>query len=129
MLHAVDRLRHARILVDSHDTFGLGHLRRCRAIAHALVERFKGLRVLIVSGSSIAGAFGFRTRVDFLKIPSVIKLHDGEYTPLAEHTALDGTLALAHRGPSIEPRRGLRTDVRAFMIFSAKYFLILVPYG
>ena len=27
----------ARVLIYSHDTFGLGHLRRCRAIAHALV--------------------------------------------------------------------------------------------
>ncbi len=94
MHQSVDRLRHARILMYSHDTFGLGHLRRCRAIAHALVERFKGLQVLIVSGSSIAGAFEFRTRVDFLKIPSVIKLYNGEYTPLAQHTDLDDTLAL-----------------------------------
>ena len=94
MLHAVDRFRHARILMYSHDSFGLGHLRRCRAIAHALVERFKGLRVLIVSGSSIAGAFEFRTRVDFLKIPSIIKLYNGEYTPLAQHTDLAETLAL-----------------------------------
>ena len=94
MLHAVDRFRHARILMYSHDSFGLGHLRRCRAIAHALVERFKGLRVLIVSGSSIAGAFEFRTRVDFLKIPSVIKLYNGEYTPLAQHTDLAETLTL-----------------------------------
>ncbi len=94
MLPSVDRLRHARILMYSHDTFGLGHLRRCRAIAHALVERFKGLQVLIVSGSSIAGAFEFRTRVDFLKIPSVIKLYNGEYTPLQEHTDLEDTLAL-----------------------------------
>jgi len=94
MLHSVDRFRHARILMYSHDTFGLGHLRRCRAIAHALVERFKGLQVLIVSGSSIAGAFEFRTRVDFLKIPSVIKLYNGEYTPLAQHTDLQDTLAL-----------------------------------
>ena len=78
----------------SHDTFGLGHLRRCRAIAHALVDRFKGLQILIVSGSSIAGAFDFRTRVDFLKVPSVIKLMNGEYTPLAEHTDLQETLNL-----------------------------------
>ncbi|MDX7950627.1 glycosyltransferase [Lichenihabitans sp. Uapishka_5] len=78
----------------SHDTFGLGHLRRCRAIAHALVERFKGVHVLIVSGSSIAGAFEFRTRVDFLKVPSIIKLMNGEYTPLADHTDLQGTLDL-----------------------------------
>ena len=27
------RLKNARILMYSHDTFGLGHLRRCRAIA------------------------------------------------------------------------------------------------
>src|ERR1700712_5505273 len=89
-----DRLQHARILMYSHDTFGLGHLRRCRAIAHALVERFKGLHVLIVSGSSIAGAFEFRTRVDFLKVPSIIKLYNGEYTPLSRHTDLQDTLDL-----------------------------------
>ena len=89
-----DRLPHARILMYSHDTFGLGHLRRCRAIAHALVERFKGVQVLIVSGSSIAGAFDFRTRVDFLKVPSIIKLMNGEYTPLSDHTDLQETLDL-----------------------------------
>lgn len=94
MHQSADRFRHARVLMYSHDTFGLGHLRRCRAIAHALVERFKGLHVLIVSGSSIAGAFEFRTRVDFLKIPSIIKLYNGEYTPLARHTDLHETLAL-----------------------------------
>lgn len=91
---APDRFRHARVLMYSHDTFGLGHLRRCRAIAHALVERFKGLHVLIVSGSPIAGAFEFRTRVDFVKIPSIIKLINGEYTSLGAHTDVQETLAL-----------------------------------
>ena len=86
--------RHIRILMYSHDTFGLGHLRRCREIAHALVEQYKGLHVLIVSGSSIAGAFDFRARVDFIKIPSVIKLYNGEYTSLSKHIDLSETLAL-----------------------------------
>ena len=27
-----------RVLIYSHDSFGLGHLRRCRAIANALVD-------------------------------------------------------------------------------------------
>jgi predicted glycosyltransferase len=89
-----ERFRNARVLMYSHDTFGLGHLRRCRTIAHALVERFKGLHVLIVSGSPIVGAFEFRTRVDFLKIPSIIKLINGEYTPLGQHTDVHETLAL-----------------------------------
>ncbi len=90
----MQRLNHARILMYSHDTFGLGHLRRCRAIGHALVERFKGLHVLIVSGSSIAGAFDFRARVDFVKVPSVIKLYNGDYTSLDRHIDLRETLAM-----------------------------------
>lgn len=88
------RLHDARILMYSHDTFGLGHLRRCRAIAHALVDEFKGLQVLLISGSSIAGAFDFKARVDFLKIPSVIKLHNGDYTSLDRHIDLRETLAM-----------------------------------
>lgn len=27
-----------RLLIYSHDTFGLGHLRRCQTIAHSLVH-------------------------------------------------------------------------------------------
>ena len=88
------RFDHARILMYSHDTFGLGHLRRCRTIAHALVENYRGLSVLIISGSTIAGAFDFRVRVDFVKIPSVIKLHNGEYTSLSKHTDLHQTLSM-----------------------------------
>ncbi len=88
------RLNDARILMYSHDTFGLGHLRRCRAIAHALVDRFKGLTVLIISGSQIAGAFDFKARVDFVKIPSVIKLYSGEYTSISNHIDIGDTLAI-----------------------------------
>ena len=88
------RLEDARILMYSHDTFGLGHLRRCRTIAHALVEDYRGLNVLIISGATIAGAFDYRSRVDFVKVPSVIKLRDGEYTSMASHVALQETLKM-----------------------------------
>ena len=88
---------HIRVLMYSHDTFGLGHLRRTRTIAHALVEQHKQLSVLIISGSSIAGAFDFRARVDFIKIPSVIKLRNGDYTSLSDHIDLSETLVHAPR--------------------------------
>ena len=88
------RLDGVRVLIYSHDSFGLGHLRRCRAIAHALVDRFKGLHVLIVCGSQIAGAFDFRARVDFVKVPSVIKLYNGEYTSINEHIDIAETIEL-----------------------------------
>ena len=84
----------ARILIYSHDTFGLGHLRRCRTIAHALVERYKQLSVLILSGSPIIGSFDFRARVDFVRIPGVIKLRNGEDTPLNLHLDIGETLLL-----------------------------------
>src|SRR5258708_22318974 len=58
-----------RILIYSHDTMGLGHLRRCRTIAHSLVEKFKHVSVLILSGSPIIGSFDFRARVDFVRVP------------------------------------------------------------
>ncbi|MBX2879596.1 MAG: glycosyltransferase family protein [Granulosicoccus sp.] len=84
----------ARILMYSHDTFGLGHLRRCRAIAHSLVENYPGLSILIVSGSAIAGAFDFRARVDFVKVPSVIKLRNGEYTSMDQHIDIRDTIRM-----------------------------------
>jgi predicted glycosyltransferase len=74
-----------RVLIYSHDTMGLGHLRRCRAIAHALVERNKDMSVLILSGSPIIGSFDFKARVDFVRMPGVIKLRNGEYTSLNLH--------------------------------------------
>lgn len=83
-----------RILIYSHDTFGLGHLRRCRTIAHALVERYKQLSVLILSGSPIIGSFDFRARVDFVRVPGVIKLRNGEYTPLNLHLDIAETLSM-----------------------------------
>ncbi len=89
-----ERLDHARILIYSHDSYGLGHLRRCRAIAHSLVSRFKGVSVLILSGSPIIGRFDFRARVDFVRIPGVIKLQDGEYTSLGLHIDLEQTLSM-----------------------------------
>ena len=89
-----DTLHGTRILIYSHDSFGLGHLRRCRTIAHALVDQFVGLKVLIVSGSPIIGSFDFKSRVDFVRIPGVVKLRGGDYTSLSDHIDLSQTLQL-----------------------------------
>ncbi len=85
---------HSRILIYSHDSFGLGHLRRCRAIAHALVQRDAHMSVLILSGSPIIGSYEFGARVDFVRIPGVIKLSNGEYTSLSLKIDLEETLAM-----------------------------------
>ncbi len=68
------------VLMYSHDTFGLGHLRRSRTIAHALVSHFPGVHVSIVSGSPVVDAFPFEDRVDYIQIPPASKLPNGTYT-------------------------------------------------
>ncbi len=83
-----------RLLIYSHDSFGLGHLRRCRAIAHHLVGQFADLSVLILSGSPIVGSFDYKARVDFVRVPGVIKLRNGEYTSLHLHIDTEHTLAI-----------------------------------
>ena len=103
-----ERLDQARILIYSHDSFGLGHLRRCRAIAHSLVAHYKGVSVLILSGSPIIGSFDFRARVDFVRIPGVTKLKDGEYTSLGLHIDLEQTMSMResiiyHTAASFKP--------------------------
>lgn len=89
-----DRRRTTRVLVYSHDSFGLGHLRRCRTIAHALVDQNPDVSVLILSGSPIIGSFDFRPRVDFVRVPGVIKLNDGQYTSLTLDIDIEETLAM-----------------------------------
>ncbi|MFH1804504.1 MAG: glycosyltransferase [Pseudomonadota bacterium] len=91
---ALTSKRGYRVLIYSHDTFGLGHLRRCRTIAHALVARRDDVSVLILSGSPIIGSFEFRSHVDFVRIPGVIKLSNGEYTSLNLDIDVDQMLAM-----------------------------------
>lgn len=67
-------------LLYSHDTFGLGHLRRSRTIATALTEADPRASALIVTGSPIAGRFDFPARVDHVRLPGVVKHSDGSYT-------------------------------------------------
>jgi predicted glycosyltransferase len=86
--------RRKRVLIYSHDSFGLGHLRRCRAIARGLAASDPDISVLILSGSPIIGRFDFGERVDFVRIPGIIKLENGEYTTLALGIDLEQTLAM-----------------------------------
>ncbi|MDT8345782.1 MAG: hypothetical protein RQ752_15255 [Thermohalobaculum sp.] len=89
-----------RILLYSHDTFGLGHLRRSRTIASALVEAEVASSALIVTGSPIAGRFDFPQRVDHVRVPGVVKLADGSYTSSSLAIDIDHMTRL--RGAIIE---------------------------
>lgn len=86
--------RAPRVLIYSHDTFGLGHLRRSRAIANALVAGNPDVSVVVISGSPVIGSFDFGNGVDFVRVPGVVKLPNGDYTSLNLNLPLDEAVAL-----------------------------------
>ncbi len=79
MMSAIAKPHNARIILYSHDTFGLGHLRRSRALATALTQADPSASALILTGSPVAGRFAFPERVDHVRLPGVTKLEDGSY--------------------------------------------------
>lgn len=86
--------RAPRVLLYSHDTFGLGHLRRSRTIAGALTSIDPNLSALILTGSPVAGRFTFPERVDHIRLPGVTKLTDGSYASEALGLDIDETTSL-----------------------------------
>jgi predicted glycosyltransferase len=83
-----------RILIYSHDTFGLGHLRRSRAIANRLTQCNPDASIIIISGSPIIGSFDFGEGVDYVRVPGVVKLANGDYTTLSLNLPLEETVAI-----------------------------------
>jgi predicted glycosyltransferase len=68
------------ILMYSHDTYGLGHIRRTMAIAEQLIQN--DTNIIILTGSPIAGRLTFPKYVDYVRIPGMIKKANNEYFPL-----------------------------------------------
>jgi predicted glycosyltransferase len=84
----------SRVLLYSHDSFGLGHFRRNLAIARALVEQSPQVNVLMVSGSPCATQFSLPDRCDVVKLPTVGKCARGRYVPRNLSISLENTLDL-----------------------------------
>lgn len=68
-----------RILLYSHDTYGLGNIRRMLAVAENLVENNVDVSALIVSGSPMLHAFRMSDRIDYVKLPCLTRDDNGQY--------------------------------------------------
>ncbi|NOT30974.1 MAG: hypothetical protein HOP15_11050 [Planctomycetes bacterium] len=96
-----------RFLVYSHDSWGLGHLRRSLTLAAGLVETFPAAEVLLLTGSPCATLFPTPPRVGLVKIPSVSKSASGEYVPRSLAGTIADTLQL-RRNLILEAYRSFR---------------------
>jgi predicted glycosyltransferase len=68
-----------KILMYSHDSYGLGHLRRTLTLAEAFVERNRDTSALVLTGSTVSDAFRLPRGVDIVKLPSAIKVANQVY--------------------------------------------------
>lgn len=84
----------ARVAIYSHDTMGLGHLRRNLLIAQALAADPIGADVLLISGACEAQRFDLPVGVDALTVPAISKEADGSYTSRRLRTSLSSLLDL-----------------------------------
>jgi predicted glycosyltransferase len=83
-----------RIALYSHDTQGLGHVRRNLAIAEALSGADSHCSVLLIAGVHEVGAFTTPPGVDCLALPSFAKGANGQYRSRSLHMLLQDLVVL-----------------------------------
>ena len=83
-----------RILIYSHDTFGLGNIRRMLEIGRHLVQESPEVSVLVITGSPMLHAFRIPDRIDYIKLPCLSRNVDGRYGARSLPLALDGVVRL-----------------------------------
>jgi predicted glycosyltransferase len=83
-----------RILVYSHDAYGLGNIRRMLEITNHLVNSDPDVSVLLISGSPMLHAFRIPQRVDYIKLPCVARSDKGESIVKSLGLSYDDTIRL-----------------------------------
>lgn len=108
-----------KLMVYSHDTFGLGNIRRMLSICHHLLETIPDLSILLVTGSPMIHSFRLPARLDYIKLPCLSRTEYEGYTVKSLGTSMDETMQL-------------RADLLLSAVMNFKPDLLLVdkkPYG
>jgi len=78
-VNGATKRRQVRVALYSHDTLGLGHLRRNLLIAQALAESKLQATNLLITGAHESNFFNLPDGVDCLTLPRLQKGNDGSY--------------------------------------------------
>jgi predicted glycosyltransferase len=108
-----------RLLVYSHDAYGLGNIRRMLAICEHLLSEISELSILLLSGSPMLQGFRMPKGLDYIKLPC---LNRGE----------TGEVAVKFLGMGIEETVKLRSELILSAVVNFQPDLFLVdkkPYG
>lgn len=83
-----------KILVYSHDTYGLGNLRRMSAISQALQQTIPNTSILLLSGSPMVHGFRLTDGMDYIKLPCLTRTQSDGYEAKFLRTELQATMRL-----------------------------------
>jgi predicted glycosyltransferase len=99
-------LSRPKFLLYSHDTFGLGNIRRTLLLSEELKAQYPGASILIITGSPMIHAFRIPEGVDYIKLPCLDRVEAERYAPRF----------LAGRGAEVKATRSaiLRESVLGF---------------
>lgn len=83
-----------KLLVYSHDAFGLGNIRRMLAICQYLLKTFSGVSILVVSGSPALHSLRLPPGLDYIKLPCLGRDSDGEMSVKYLDTTIEDAVQL-----------------------------------
>ncbi len=108
-----------KIMVYSHDAFGLGNIRRMLSICEHLLANIADVSILVLSGSPMIHSFRLPQGLDYIKLPC---LNRGE----------SGSLAVRYLGTDFDSTVKLRSDLILSAATNFQPDVLLVdkkPYG
>ncbi|MBH8565424.1 glycosyltransferase [Nostoc sp. CENA67] len=83
-----------RLMIYSHDGFGLGNILRMLAICTHLLDSIGELSILVVSGSPMLHSFRLPKRLDYIKLPCLNRGISGKFSAKYLGIAVDETVKL-----------------------------------
>jgi predicted glycosyltransferase len=83
-----------KLMVYSHDAFGLGNIRRMLTICESLLEQIEDLSILVLSGSPMLHSFRLPPRLDYIKLPCINRGESGQLRAKYLGTSLEETLRM-----------------------------------
>jgi predicted glycosyltransferase len=108
-----------RLLIYSHDTFGLGNIRRIMNIATYLRQAIPDVSILIVTGSPMIQSFRIPKGIDYIKLPCLSRTERDGYSAKYLDSNIDAVIRL-------------RSDLILSAVLNFKPDLMLIdkkPYG
>jgi predicted glycosyltransferase len=70
-----------KIVLYSHDTFGMGNIRRTLILSQEFITEYPGASILIITGSPMIHAFRIPKGIDYIKLPCLDRFAAEQYAP------------------------------------------------